>query len=175
MADALEAQERAEADAEDAAAEAGAAEFASATPPTDEEAEAVDAHLRRCEVLKAEGNEAFREACRESDKSKSQSLAADAAIYYLDVLDCAFLAEQLPMTDAQRLEFRQLRLATLLNRAAARDPGPEQPFKMRCVPRRHVGDVRGSRSEVAATFGAPCRKLRRRSRSGAQDVRGIPD
>ena len=75
--------------------------------------------LHRCELLKQEGNAAFRAACAEQDEHKAREVAFDAAIYYLDVLDAIYVAEQRPMAPDQQEAMRTLKLATLLNRGAA--------------------------------------------------------
>ena len=75
--------------------------------------------LHRCELLKKEGNAAFRAACAEQDEHKAREVAFDAAIYYLDVLDAIYVAEQRPMAPDQQEAMRALKLATLLNRGAA--------------------------------------------------------
>ena len=75
--------------------------------------------LHRCELLKQEGNAAFRAACAEQDEHKAREVAFDAAIYYLDVLDAIYVAEQRPMAPDQQEAMRALKLATLLNRGAA--------------------------------------------------------
>jgi hypothetical protein len=75
--------------------------------------------LHRCEMLKKEGNAAFKACCVELDEAKARDVAMDAAIYYLDVLDAIYLAEQRPMAPDQRDAMRAMKLATLLNRGAA--------------------------------------------------------
>ena len=89
----------------------------------------------QAEVLKRSGNESFLTCCAAADDARRRDLAADAAIFYLDVLDVLHTAEQVPATPDQAGALRELTLATLLNRAAALNKQDEWRLSLRATNR----------------------------------------
>ena len=86
-------------------------------------------------MLKRSGNESFLTCCATADDARRRDLAADAAIFYLDVLDVLHTAEQVPATPDQAGALRDLTLATLLNRAAALNKQDEWRLSLRATNR----------------------------------------
>ena len=105
------------------------------TAPTAEDTARVDALIHQAEVLKRSGNERFLTCCAATDDARRRDLAADAAIFYLDVLDVLHTAEQVPATPDQAGALRDLTLATLLNRAAALNKQDEWRLSLRATNR----------------------------------------
>jgi tetratricopeptide (TPR) repeat protein len=105
------------------------------TAPTAEDTARVDALIHQAEVLKRSGNESFLTCCAAADDARRRDLAADAAIFYLDVLDVLQTAEQVPATPDQAGALRELTLATLLNRAAALNKQDEWRLSLRATNR----------------------------------------
>ena len=105
------------------------------TAPTAEDTARVDALIHQAEVLKRSGNESFLTCCATADDARRRDLAADAAIFYLDVLDVLHTAEQVPATPDQAGALRELTLATLLNRAAALNKQDEWRLSLRATNR----------------------------------------
>ena len=85
---------------DDAASSASSEDLVAEEPsePTDEDVAQIAGLFGKAERLKEEGNESFKAACAASTDSERRDLAADAAIYYLDVLDTVYLAERVRST-----------------------------------------------------------------------------
>jgi tetratricopeptide (TPR) repeat protein len=123
---------------------------------TEEDRRRVDEFLRKAEVLKLAGNGAFLKCCKADDAVRRRDLAADAAIYYLDVLDVVAAAERVRMTEDQRRALRALTLATLLNRAAALNRQDEWKLSLRATNRAlkmDKGSVKGLYRRAVALSG----------------------